>query len=205
MLTNSCPAPDFSYEVCASRKPPDGFCPINGILCFIIIGWFSVLLLFLFTCYKAYEVVCKRERYNDAQEINEDALDGKRSELSETYSSIPEEYLTQTYVYPPSLPQSFNDSNEDQDAIDTMLETLVNSSTSNTMSERRRKTSMHLLDAVSAFQGESVRNSSNSSLPRRGSTFTQARRFSRRSASIFEDSGYHDSNGSSFSSSDEDE
>ena len=153
MLSNSCPAPDFSYEVCVPCESPVGYLAINVVLSLMIIGLFSVLLLFLFTCYKAYDVVCKRERYNDAQEIREDAVDGKRSDLSKTYSSIPEVYMTQTYVYAPSLPQSFKESNEDQDAIDTMLDTLVNSSTSNSMNEQRRKTSMHLLDAVSVFQG----------------------------------------------------
>ena len=148
MLSNSCPAPDFSYEVCVPCESPVGYLAINVVLSCMIIGLFSVLLLFLFTCYNAYDVVCKRERYNNAQEISEDAVDGKTSDLSETYSSIPEEYMTQTYVYPPILPQSFRDSIEDQDAIDTMLDTLVNSSTLNSMNERRRNTSMHFLEAV---------------------------------------------------------
>ena len=185
MLSNSCPAPDFSYEVCVPCESPVGYLAINDVLYLMIIGLFSVLLLFLFTCYKAYDVVCKRERCNDAQEISEDAVDGKRSDLSETYSSIPEEYLTQTYVYPPFIPQSFTASNEDQDAIDTMLDILVNSSTSNIMNKRCRNTSMHFLEAVYVFQDKSVRNSSISTLSRRGSTFTQTRQFDGRSASIF--------------------
>ena len=155
----------------------------------LLVGWFSVVALVVFTWVKAHEVVNNREHLNRLPEIDIKDPENTGNEFATLYSTIPNEYMVQHVVTPPLSRSSICSSIEqieDQEAIDTVMEVMVNPSISRKGSNESRKSSLHLEDAISIIQGRRSRHTSCLSLPRRSLDLLQSRHFSRRSASVFE-------------------
>ena len=147
----------------------------------LFVGWFSVISILVFTCIEAHNVLRNTGNQNVTNDFSEDVLEDAKHELDEAYSTIPEEYIAQAAELPLHSSSSIGSSvetAEEQEAINLMLEAMVNSSTPNSERQSCKKTSKHLQKAMSIIQGRGDGQTSSLPLPRRS--------FARRRASLFE-------------------